>query len=267
MIDIKQITLKYFQNSEEVKKKKKKGEPLLIKPILVKDYSIYENSIGILTIDKNSIGDIEIIKMSYLNFILTLIQQNEGKNDFCNKFYNICKLCLGEKNIAFDIDKGKVVLVILNEDNNIKKIINHKEFDEIIKIILNQNDANYDNRYISPEVKELMMEYNLIKYKNIHNPSLEERKAFVCSKIGKTFKDLNNMTYREFDLIYNANVNSEIYIGEKIIQGSYKYDVKEEIVHPLFKVKEDPYAKIFEDTNKLSGKGISGAEQLNKMNI
>ena len=75
------------------------------------------------------------------------------------------------------------------------------------------------------------------------------------------------MTYREFDLIYNANVNSEIYIGEKIIQGSYKYDVKEEIVHPLFKVKEDPYAKIFEDTNKLSGKGISGAEQLNKMNI
>ena len=73
---------------------------------------------------------------------------------------------------------------------------------------------------------------------------------------GKTFKDLNNMTYREFDLIYNANVNSEIYIGEKIIQGSYKYDVK-----------EDPYAKIFEDTNKLSGKGISGAEQLNKMNI
>ena len=196
MIDIEQLTLKYFQNSEEVPYKVKKGEPLLIKPILVKDYSIYENSIDILTIDKNSIGDIEIIK-----------------------------------------------------------------------IILNQNDANYDNRYISPEVKELMMEYNLIKYKNIHNPSLEERKAFVCSKIGKTFKDLNNMTYREFDLIYNANVNSEIYIGEKIIQGSYKYDVKEEIVHPLFKVKEDPYAKIFEDTNKLSGKGISGAEQLNKMNI
>ena len=108
MIDIEQLTLKYFQNSEEVPYKVKKGEPLLIKPILVKDYSIYENSIGILTIDKNSIGDIEIIKMSYLNFILALIQQNEGKNDFCNKFYNICELCLGEKNIAFDIDKGKV---------------------------------------------------------------------------------------------------------------------------------------------------------------
>ena len=95
MIDIEQLTLKYFQNSEEVPYKVKKGEPLLIKPILVKDYSIYENSIDILTIDKNSIGDIEIIKMSYLNFILALIQQNEGKNDFCNKFYNICELCLG----------------------------------------------------------------------------------------------------------------------------------------------------------------------------
>ena len=69
MIDIEQLTLKYFQNSEEVPYKVKKGEPLLIKPILVKDYSIYENSIDILTIDKNSIGDIEIIKMSYLKLI------------------------------------------------------------------------------------------------------------------------------------------------------------------------------------------------------
>ena len=69
MIDIEQLTLKYFQNSEEVPYKVKKGEPLLIKPILVKDYSIYENSIDILTIDKNSIGDIEIIKISLVLFL------------------------------------------------------------------------------------------------------------------------------------------------------------------------------------------------------
>ena len=63
MIDIEQLTLKYFQNSEEVPYKVKKGEPLLIKPILVKDYSIYENSIDIIKAAK------EIITPEPVNYI------------------------------------------------------------------------------------------------------------------------------------------------------------------------------------------------------
>ena len=89
----------------------------------------------------------------------------------------------------------------------------------------------------------------------------------MSSKMGMPFKELNELTYREFDLIYNASVESEIYIGQKIIQGSYKYEVKEDIRHPLFEQKKDPYAEIFEDTSVLGNKGISGANQLNNMNI
>lgn len=263
MINLEELSLKYFQNGFAVPYKVKKGEPLLIKPILVKDYSLYEMSKGILDIDKNSMDDIEIIQMSYLRFMDYLIKSDKR---YSNMMMTIFELCFGEKNIYFSLDNEKTVIVITDNDKNIKTIINQKEFDEIAKIILNQNDPNYDNRYISPEVKELMEEYNSIKYKDVNSPTFEERKAFVCSKMGKMFSEINNMTCREFELIYNSSVNSEIYIGQKIIQGSYKYEVKEDIMHPLFQKKVDPYASIFEDTNVLSGKGINGAEQLNMIN-
>lgn len=52
-----------------------------------------------------------------------------------------------------------------------------------------------------------------------------------------------------------------------MIQCSEKYEVKEEIRHPLFEPKKDPYAEIFEDTTILSSKGVSGAENLNVLNL
>jgi hypothetical protein len=51
-----------------------------------------------------------------------------------------------------------------------------------------------------------------------------------------------------------------------MVQCSYKYDVKEDVKHPLFEKKKDPYAEIFEDTSVLSNKGINGAEKLNNLN-
>lgn len=154
----------------------------------------------------------------------------------------------------------------MNEDNmTIKWVISSKEFDDIIKIILSYNDINYDDRYINPDVKKLAEEYYSVKYRDINTPTLEKQKAFVSSKIGKSFKELNELPYREFNLIYEACKDSEMYIAQKIIQGSYKYDVKEDVVHPLFEKKKDMYSEIFTDTSTLSNKGISGAEQLGSM--
>ena len=140
------------------------------------------------------------------------------------------------------------------------------QFDEIIKIILNQNDAHYDGRYVSPDVKELMNEYYKVKYSNTRSPSLEEKKAFITSKTGIDINTINKMTYRYFDLVYSSSVNNDLYFAQKMVQCSYKYDVKEDVRHPLFEPPKDPYAEIFEDTGILSEKGISGADKLNAQN-
>ena len=263
MVDIKDLELRYFCNGYDVPYKVKEGGELNIKPILVKDYPYYEIAKSILEIPKNETNNIEIIKMSYLEFLFNII---EGSEEYKNLFVKICELCFGYVNIGI-VEHNKRKCVVLCDDKEIiKYIITPKEFDDISKIILNQNDSNYDGRYVNPEVREIMEQYYKVKYSNSRHPSLEEKKAFVTSKTGIDIETLNNMVYRYFDLVYSSNVNSEMYIAQKIIQGSYKYDVKEDIKHPLFEPKKDPYAEIFEDTSILGEKGINGADKLNAQN-
>ena len=64
-----------------------------------------------------------------------------------------------------------------------------------------------------------------------------------------------------------VDLNSEIYFAQKMVQCSYKYEVKDDVKHPLFEPKKDPYAEIFEDTTILGQKGIGGAENLNALNL
>lgn len=261
--ELKHFELLYFQNGYNVPYALKKGGEILIKPILVKDYSMYEWAKQILEIKKNEINDIRVIQMSYLEFLIECIigQQKE----LGEQLFTLLNLTLCEDNIKVVQDKGKDCIIICETNDDVKYVISSKEFDDISKIVLNQNDANYDNRYITPEVQEMMQEFYKVKYKDVSSPSLEKRKSFVSSKTGILTKDLNNITCREFDNIYHANVDSEIYIGQKIIQASEKYKVEEDIKHPLFEKKKDPYAEIFEDTSILSGKGINGAEKLAQM--
>lgn len=264
-VNIELLDLMYFQNSYNVPYRLKKGGDIEIKPILVKDYPLYEWSMSVLNIKKNEINDIEIIQMSYLDFLVNkLFVQDENE---LHKLLNIIRLCLGYESVSFDKDKGKICLLLCNKEGIIEKVINSKEFDDIAKIILFQNDFNYDDRYINPDVETIMQEYSKVKYGDINNPTLEQRKAFVSSKIGKTFSQLNEIPYREFDLIYHSALNGEIYIAQKIIQGSYKYDVKEDIKHPLFEKKKDPYSEVFDDPSVLQNKGIQGASQLNTLNF
>ena len=261
MVDLEVLELNYFVNMSNVPYELKKGGLIYIKPVLLKDYLRYNWAKEILTISKNEINDIEVIQMSYLEFLIKRIFSMDKSLE--DKVRWIIKLCLDEDYVAI----GDNCLIVCDKDGTIKYVISSKEFDDISKIIQAQNDPNYDDRYVSPEVKELMQEYYKAKYKDITTPSLEKRKAFVSSKTGRTFEQLNKLPCREFELIYDACKDSEIYIGQKIIQGSYKYEVKEDVKHPLYEPKKDPYAELFTDTSTLASKGISGAEQLTAMNI
>lgn len=269
-INLDYYTNMYFSNGEDAPYEVRKGGTLTIKPILVKECFLYEWAKSVLLINKNEIEDPSVISMSYLEFLITQIFNediNPSHEEYLSQFLWIIEHCLGYTNVSINREGKKTCLVLANEEDVIEKIVTPKEFDDISVIILNQNDPSYDGRYVAPEVRELMADFYRAKYRDIGKPSLEKRKAFVCSKLGKNFKEIGEMTCREFELIYDEALSSEMYIGEKIIQGSFKYDVKEDIVHPLFRKKTDPYAEAFEDTSILSSKGIAGAEQLMALNL
>lgn len=262
VVNLEELKLKYFCNGLDVPYKLKDGNILNIKPILVQDYPYFESARQILIIPKNEINDIEIIKKSYLEFLLDLLKESESYIEY---FLIICKLCFGFEKVACD-NKSRKSIYLCDENQVVKYIITHKEFDDIIKIILNQNDASYDNRYISPDVRELMQTYYNTVNKDVRTPDFEEKKAYVTSKTGISLDNINKMTYRYFDLVYTSSLNCEMYLTQKIIQASEKYDVKGDIMHPLFQQKVDPYSEIFEETSILQSKGFSGTNNLNLPN-
>ena len=269
-VDINTLSELYFSTDEPVPYKLKCGVEILIYPVKVKDWAMFSNCIDVMRIEKNETNNIDIIKMSYLEFLISLM-----KNDsiILSKVLTIFKYSLRESLIATHIINNKNNLAVLNKDitnndefgneyNPIKYLISSKDFDDIKKIILFQNIYDYDDRYISPDVKSLYNIYIKATNKNQEDPTLERKKVFVISKTGNSIKELNEMAYRTFNQLYITSIEIDLYYARKMIQASTKYDVKEEIIYPLFEKKKDKYECIFTSTSTLASKGISGTEQL-----
>ena len=242
MVDYELLRINYFQNDYPCPYTLKNGGDILIYPILVKDYSLYEYYKQIMELDKNSINDIEIIQMSYLDFLVKIVfTQNKEES---SKLYGMLSILLKEENNLIVEKDKKYHIVITDDEDNIKYIIKSKELEEIYKISCYQNDINYEDIRYSEDVKQAINDYYTLKYKNSHAPTLEEMKAFVTSKIGVLMKDLNEMTYRNFFMVYESALGSEMYIGQKIIQASEKYKV-DDFKHPLFTEKKSKVDEVF----------------------
>lgn len=240
----------------------------MLKPVLLKNYVIYQNSSEIIQLYKNEVNNIKIIQMSYLQYLMEVVlpsgEDPEGKktNPYEVRLRTLIELCFGYKYCAFIQNDNKWNIILCNEDKVIEHMITPSDFDDLMLLILNQNDAKHDNRYINPDVRQTLQEYYSIKYKDVSSPNLEKRKAFVASKLAKSFKELGEMSIREFELVYHACVDSEIYMATKITEASYKYEVKNPTNHPLYTKEKDLYAEAFSDTSVLKDKGFKGAENI-----
>lgn len=263
MINIKQLEAMYFANDEIVpygiKNSLNNKEYIInIKPILVKDWSLFGGCLDLFEYQQQDFNDINIISMNYLEFVVNILLKQENKI-YETKLAMIFNYSCGINDIRLGTFRNKTCLVIF-ENNKEVAIITAKEFDEIRKIILYQNRYDYDDRYVNPEVKKLYETYVKSKNKNVENPTLEKQKIFVISKTGISMKDINNMTYRTFSQVYKTNVQVDLYFANKMLQANER--IKDDVVYPLYEKEKDKYAELFVGMNKLSELGISGTEQL-----
>lgn len=249
----------YFANELPVPFKVKDNNYIIyIRPVTVSMFPFYQHNVGILLIDKNRISDAKIISMSYLQYLVEVVLQDE---EYQRALVKILNLSLGDDYtfIVGHHENGKVYLGVKQGEQILCKI-NAKEFDKISEIILNYNDRNYDNRYVSEDMRKAMEDYYRIKFKDKYMPTLEEKKAFVSFKSGLTLKQINEMSYRYFDIMYNQCIENDLFFSQKIIQASEKYKVNDEIVYPLFKKKNDKFdflqnADAFEKKVSAAAKG------------
>lgn len=230
----------YFVSEAPVPfKVKDNNYTLYIKPVTVQMFPFYQDNVGILLIDKNKISDAKIISMSYLQYLIEIVLHDKE----CQQaLFTILSLSLGNeyKYTMGHNENGKVYLGVHNKDNECLCKITPKEFDKISEIILFYNDKDFDNRYVSEDMRKAMEDYYKIKFKNQHIPTLEEKKVFVSFKSGLTLKQINEMSYRFFNTMYNQCVENDLFFSQKIIQASEKYKV-DDLVYPLFAKKTNKF--------------------------
>lgn len=241
---------------------------LKVFPIKVKDFLRFSNSYDILDIDKSSVGDIEVIKMSYLEYLTYLILAD---NKIKEKFVNIIDLCFGvacdndllnksdiqqdellienidEESFSLYINGRNICLMV--KKNKAKIILNNKEFsasdfDNLRKIILYQNIEGYDDRPMSNDFKRVVAEYFELKNKGIKSPTLEYKIGVVLSSSGYTHDKIMEMPYRLFEITFNTIVSKYDYIINMIAvtQGA-----KIDIDHWVYKKDKDVYDSVFSD--------------------
>ena len=197
MINLENLEREYFYFDKPVKYKINKTTNLFIHPITLQDSEIFLSSIDIFNVDKNSSSSVEIIQMSYLKFLATILLVDNPVNR--QKLINLLILCLDFKTPCFtENEQGKFGLY--DSEKNI--FITEKQFDEIRKIILHQNLLHYDDTYVNPDVKKAMMEMDEMKTKSLDMPTLERKIAIISSHTGILKKHQLEMTYRSHELLF-----------------------------------------------------------------
>lgn len=198
-IDLDFLAKSFFYFDQPVPYKLEDGHVLNINPILVKDSEIFLSSIDLITIDKNSLPDPKIIQMSYLQFINDVLLIGDRSRVYLQKFVNLLVLCLGMKNpFIFKNERGKPYLV----EGNHEYTINHRQFEDIRRIVLYQNILHFDDSYINPEAKAAMNQVDILKNQDYEDMTIERKMAIITAHSGVLKKDQIEMTLRSHTILF-----------------------------------------------------------------
>lgn len=254
-IDIEVLEKGYFYFDKPVPYKLSDKTHVDITPISVYDSEVFLSSCDILQIDKNALNSVEIIQMSYLDFLLKVMLPTDQSGLMLDKFRNILKLCLGMPDWKIKLNEKKKISVLAPDDSF---EITGKQFDDIKRIILYQNVPHYDDTYIDPDLKKMMGEVDRLKSQGINTPNLERRMAIITAHCGIDKQTLMQYTMRSLQLLFEECAGE---VEFTTLRPMMLYAGKaKELEHWIYKKKKDRldgYVTSVESYNKsMGGDGV-----------
>jgi len=246
-----------FDDPYPFKREPKDKNSLLIYPVIMREYFLFNLFVSVLTIDKNIIADVETIQMSYLEYLITA-----DENDFLSNLYGLLSLVLRKDNLKLKWGlekKKKPILMIDNVEYN------HKDFDRIKTVICEQNLIDLPDETISSKLKQKLEEARrfrerLGKKKNI---SLEDSMVALSIATGIPLGKVYNMTIRKFRKALERvdhKLHYEIYLSASM-SGLVEFKDKSVIKHWLSDLSRDPLSELI-PYDRFEG-NVSGAVQNN----
>jgi uncharacterized Fe-S cluster-containing radical SAM superfamily enzyme len=229
---------------------------LLFYPIRMRNYLELMTFSDCLTIDKNSIPDVKIISMSYLDYLLTYTDKD---NLWIAKLDRILRLSLNEKDEKIDIqygyDDNKKPIIKIGES-----IINSTDFDEIVNIICDQNMIEQEDYTVSKEVRDALKSAREFKSKGGSKMgNLEDQVLCIVSSTAMTIEDISNMTVRKFLKLLQRVDNKlhyQIYLSASM-SGMVEFKDKSFIKHWMSDLEGDKFGGNLIDRESIDKK-LSG---------
>jgi len=236
--------------------------PLIIKPIRMVDYLTFQSSINCLLLEKNKVPDPKIISMSYLDYLIHLIEiGDDTSNMYAYMFLQIVKLSCGVT--EEDLNSGNFTWIKDKKSKNSimfnKVEYTRKDFDEIREIICDQNFIELPDDNIDAKFKKAMDDARKFKNRNSKKMGgIEDQ--IICVSIGSnlSMEEIKGMTIRKFQKFLQRidyKLNYEICKTAEM-GGMVKFE--KEIPHWRSEIIIDKYSDLMVDfksvENKVTGK-------------
>lgn len=177
-----------------------------IYPIKMIDCEEFFDNVRCLMLQKNKIQDVEVLKMSYLRFLLEL-SSIEGHEYLAKSLEDLLKM-VTKKELRIDIDeRGRFYLLIgdyiVNEDGQeqfiLTKRLTENDFDKVKSIILEQNLIKLEEEILDPELEKKLNEAReFMNRKNGRMADLEQQIVAYHCAFQIPYEVIANLTIYQF---------------------------------------------------------------------
>ena len=242
---------------------------LSLHPVKIKEVQEFYWAVECLALEKSASTNLKVLRMSYLDFLITLMMEYEDlkfelnftPNDLKMKFSLLCELVFKVENIEFRQTEFNTFELIF--DNTIT--INGQEFDEIKKIIAEQNAIDLTDKFVNPEVRKKMKETREFIRKQNQGKSApldQQIIAYHCAS-GLSYDAIDELTIYQFNkglARFNHMIHAQ-YVNQGIYAGTISMEKNKSAPSWLDLIKDvdiDDQLKINSDTfiNGLGEKGL-----------
>ena len=230
---------------------------IILYPVTMNDIVSFQTLSQSITLRKNStFHDKAIIKMTYLDFLLYCFGNNEIEEQYkinnISQYYlyafNLLKLCCKDADVSIVQNTAQITI---NEE-----IITPQIFDDLRRIIIVQNDIDFDiDEFLNYDTEQRLLKAQKDINKKQDKANIEDYIDSLVIAMSTTEERVMNMTIRKFwRYIKRFNLH-ENYKFMKTGECGGMVTFKEPISHWMISLEEDDkYKNLKTDENELRSK-------------
>lgn len=233
------------------------NDKITLYPVTMKDVLTFQFLSQSLTVRKNStFHEKEIIKMSYLEFLLYCLSNKEleaqyqipGLSQYFLYAVKLLQICCQGADIQIDQQTGQVSIN--------KECITSKIFDDLRRIIIIQNDIDFDmDEFLHHDTEQRLLKARKDLNKSESRANIEDYIDSLVIAMNTTEDRIMNMTIRKFWRYIKRYQLRESYTIAKTGECSGMVSFKEPLKHWMTSFEEeDKYKELKTDETSLKRK-------------